>query len=397
MKAVMLAAGKSTRTYPLTLTRPKPLLKVANKPLLQHNLEQLQGIVDEVVLIVGYRKEMIMEYFGDKFGDIKINYVEQKEQLGTAHALLTAEGHVSGKFIVLNGDDLYHKNDIKQCLKHDYALLGKEVKDISSFGICIMQDNRLKELIEKPKDAPSNIANAGLYVFDDSVFAVLKKLKKSPRGEYEVVDAINQFAKEKEMVVERVKEYWFPIGYPWDLLTANQFMLDQLKGQKILGEVEKNVVIKGAVFIGKGTVVKSGSYIEGPCIIGENCEIGPFAHFRPHVSIDDNARIGKTELVDCIIMKKATAKHYGYLGHSVIGENANIGAGTVTADYRHDGKNHITLVNGKKVDSGRRKLGAFLGDDVRTGINTSIYPGRKIWPGLGTLPGEIVLKDKMGE
>ena len=99
---------------------------------------------------------------------------------------------------------------------------------------------------------------------------------------------------------------------------------------------------------------------------------------------------------DCLwsIMANSTSKHVAYLGHSVLGEDVNIGAGTITADYRHDGRNHMTLVNGNKVDSGRRKLGAFLGDDVKTAINTTIYPGRKIWPNLGTLPGEIVTKDK---
>ena len=107
MKAVVLAAGKSTRTYPLTLTRPKPLLEVANKPILQHNLESLSGLIDEVILVVGYRKEMIKERFGEEFNGIKLTYVEQKEQLGTGHALLHAEGYVSGRFLVLMGDDIY--------------------------------------------------------------------------------------------------------------------------------------------------------------------------------------------------------------------------------------------------------------------------------------------------
>jgi bifunctional UDP-N-acetylglucosamine pyrophosphorylase/glucosamine-1-phosphate N-acetyltransferase len=94
-------------------------------------------------------------------------------------------------------------------------------------------------------------------------------------------------------------------------------------------------------------------------------------------------------------MKNSTAKHFSYIGHSVIGEDVNIAAGTVTSDYRHDGKEHTTMINGRKIGTNRRKLGAFIGDNVRTGINTSIYPGRKIWPGMFTLPGEIVKEDKM--
>jgi len=100
------------------------------------------------------------------------------------------------------------------------------------------------------------------------------------------------------------------------------------------------------------------------------------------------------ELCDVVVMDNAKSKHTSYAAHSVIGENVNIGAGLITADFRHDGNNHTTLINGQKIDSGRRKLGAFIGDNVKTGIGTLIYPGRKLWPNTVTMPGEIVKKDK---
>ncbi|MCK5018001.1 MAG: hypothetical protein KAS32_13175, partial [Candidatus Peribacteraceae bacterium] len=180
---------------------------------------------------------------------------------------------------------------------------------------------------------------------------------------------------------------------PWDLLTVNQRVLSEIKG-KNKGKVKQHVVINGQVSIGKGTIVMPGTHIEGPVAIGKNCVIGPNAHIRPNTSIGDNVKFGG-EVVNSIIMDNTTAKHNCYIGHSVIGENVNIAAGTITSDYRHDGKNHFTIIKGKKIDTGLRKIGAFIGDNVCTGINTSIYPGRKIWPNLSTLPGEVVTKDLM--
>jgi NDP-sugar pyrophosphorylase family protein len=183
------------------------------------------------------------------------------------------------------------------------------------------------------------------------------------------------------------------LRYPWNLLEANVAQLAKLRDCR-RGEVEEGVFIKGPVHIAEGALIKSGSYIEGPVYIGRNTRIGPFAHIRPDSVIESDCEIGKAELYDCLIMRGTTCKHQAYVGHSVIGENVNIGAGLITADYRHDAGLHSTVVDGRKVATGRSKLGAFIGAGVHTGIGTLIYPGRKIWPGLGTLPGEIVSKDK---
>lgn len=392
MQAVILMAGKSTRTHPLTLTRPKALLPIANKPLIQHIFENLKGRVDEIILVVGYRKEMIQEHFGDEFEGMKLTYVEQKEQLGTAHAVLSAKGIAKNRFIVMNGDDIYHKDNIVDVLDSDYSLLVEKVKDPSRFGVWIIDQNKVRGFVEKPKKFVSDVANCGLYVLDERIFSEIEKLEKSERGEYELNEAVNSLAKYQDIYCAESNGKWSPIGYPWNLLNANGCILKELQSSVIEGKVEPNTTILGNVFIGKGTVVKNGTYIEGPTVIGENCYIGPNAYIRPNTSIGNNCRI-RGEVVDSIIMDNTTAKHSCYIGHSVIGENCNIGAGTVTADYRHDEKYHVTVINGRKVDTGLRKLGAFIGDNVKTGINTSIYPGRKIWHGKCTLPGEIVKKD----
>jgi UDP-N-acetylglucosamine diphosphorylase / glucose-1-phosphate thymidylyltransferase / UDP-N-acetylgalactosamine diphosphorylase / glucosamine-1-phosphate N-acetyltransferase / galactosamine-1-phosphate N-acetyltransferase len=393
MQAVILCAGKSTRTYPLTLTKPKPLLKILNKTILEHNLNALLGIVEEVIIIVGYKKEMIIKTIGDNYKGIKIKYIEQKQQLGTGDAVLCTKDYIKDKFIVFGGDDIYSKEDIKNCIKEEYSILVSEVEYPEKFGIVDFKDNYLIKIEEKPKNPKSNLANTGLYVLDKTIFNF--NVKKTERNEIEFTDFISELAKKEKIKIVKVNDFWIPVGYPWNYLEANVKFLKMSSEYKNNGKMEENVTIKGDVYIGEGSIIKANSYIEGPVYIGKNCEIGPFCHIRPDVVIEDNCRIGKNELFDCVIMQNTTSKHIAYIAHSVIGENVNIGAGLITADYRHDSKKHLTTINGNIVDSGRSKLGAFIGDNVKTGIGTLIYPGRKLWANTTTLPGEIVKKDKI--
>ena len=393
MQAVILAAGKSTRTYPLTVNRPKPLLKVLDKTMIEHNLDQLHGLVDEVIIIVGFRKELVMEKLGSFYKGMKLLFAEQKEQLGTGHALETAKPFLKGKFIVLNGDDIYDKKDIAAMLEHDYAILVKEVESVARrFGAVVVKDNKVKEIIEKPAENISKYANTGVFVFKPDIFNI--ELKKTERGEYELTDFATGLAKKGLLEYEPVKGFWLPVGYPWNYLEANVEMLHRVKAKQIdeTAVIEDNVTIKGIVIIGKNTLIKSGTYIEGPVFIGDDCEIGPNAYIRKDTILMDKVRT-RAEIVDSVLMDNTTAKHTSYIGHSVIGENCNIAAGTITADYRHDAGSNKTLIKGEKVDTGRKKLGAFIGDNVKLGIGTLIYPGRKIWPNKTTLPGEIVKQD----
>ena len=392
IQAVIMAAGKSTRTWPLTLTKPKPLLKVMNKEIIKHNLDALQGLVSEVIIIVGFKKEMIIEEIGHKYGKLKIRYAEQKRQLGTGHALKYVEKLIKGKFIVMGGDDIFSKKDIKACLRHKYAVLGCKVEDPGRFGVFVVKGKEVKKVVEKPKKFVSGIANTGLYVFDKSVFKF--KLRKSQRGEYEIVDYINALIKKERVVCEKVKWRWLSVGNPWDLIEANSVLVSEIKND-IKGRIEKNVIVKGKLIVGKGTEILSGTYIKGNVIIGENCLIGPNCYLRGNTSIGDGCHIGQAvEIKNSVIMDNAKVPHLSYIGDSVIGENSNLGAGTITANLKHDNKNVRSVVKGKIVDTGRRKFGTIIADDVHTGIKTTIYPGRKIWPGVSTLPGEIIDKDK---
>ncbi len=174
----------------------------------------------------------------------------------------------------------------------------------------------------------------------------------------------------------------------WELLAKSELALKGIGG-KIDGEVEDFVAVKGNLYLGKGSVVKSGTRIEGTVYIGQNCDIGPNAFLRDGTIIADNCHIGTSEIKNSIILSGSKVPHFSYVGDSVIGRNCNLGAGTKIANLRHDHATIKVFLNGKKVDSGRKKLGALLFDDVKTGVNSSINCGAIILKGAVLLPNEF--------
>lgn len=395
MKAVVLVAGKGTRMEPLTSDCPKVMLQVANKPILEHIVNSaIDAGIEGFVFVTGYLEQQIREYFGDgsKWG-VSIDYVPQKEQLGTADAIGYAKGHVEEAFLVLNGDMLIGQEDLKALLSRseEAVICVKEVENPSDFGVLETENNKVVKIIEKPRNPPTNLANAGIYLFRESIFDYIDLTQPSVRNELEITDSIQMLIDSGAAVGYSLLEgRWIDIGYPWDLLKANEQLLKDIKGS-CEGNVEPNTTIKGEVAIGKGTIIKNGSYIEGPVVIGENCEIGPNCYIRPSTAIGNKAKIGNAvEIKNTIIMDGTHVGHLSYVGDSVIGRRCNFGAGTKVANLRHDGKNIKVKVKGKVIDSGRRKLGVIMGDDVHTGINTSINIGVMMEKGKYTHPGEIV-------
>jgi acetyltransferase-like isoleucine patch superfamily enzyme len=188
----------------------------------------------------------------------------------------------------------------------------------------------------------------------------------------------------------------FRIRYPWDFLQLNEEVLAVVNNSEIFGDVSPLAQIDGHLHLGEGSVILPGVYIEGNVIIGRNCKIGPNAYIRGNTAISDNCVIGNSvEIKNSVVYSHTKIKHLSYVGDSIIGSHVNIGAGTIIANYRHDGTNHRSLVNGTLVNTGRTRFGAIIGDGVRIGINTSVYPGRKIGPGRVTPPNAIVIKDLM--
>jgi len=388
MKAVILAAGEGSRMRPLTYTRPKVMLPVANKPIVEHLLvEAREAGVGEFIFIVGYHDEQVRNYFGsgDKWG-ISIDYCTQRKQLGTADALKMVEALVDGNFIMMNGDIIVDKKDIKSLTNGKYVTMSlAEVGDTEDLGLIELKGDKVARIYEKVGEPPSHLANAGLYLFTPDIFAAISQTSTSPRGEYEITDSLQLLIDQGHHVAYQKIDYWLDPSYPWDLLTANESLLARIEPQN-LDEVEENVAIKGTVCIGKGTVVRSGSYIIGPVMIGQDCDIGPNCYIRPHTSIGDGCHIGgAVEVKNSIIMSGTDFPHHNYVGDSIIGEGCNFGAGTKIANLRLD--EQAIWVAGKNTR--RRKLGTIVGDEVKTGINACINVGSTIGNNTHIGPGAV--------
>jgi len=394
MKCVILAAGEGNRMHPLTYTRPKVMLPIAGKPILEWNLLNARAAgLKEFIFVVSYKSEMVREYFGDgKPWNVKINYVNQGKAMGTAHAIATVELFVSD-CIVLCGDTIFGTNDIKQIAKKGTKIGLVKIDNATEYGIVELKGKHVVKIYEKMEHPLSNVINAGIYHFNKHIFDFIRKTEKSPRGEFEITDSINMLVEKESMEGVFLKE-WRDVVYPWHLLDANEELLKKLK-TKIQGTVEKNVTVKGIVVVGKGTVIRSGTYIEGPVVIGDNSKIGPNCYIRPYTTIGSNCHVGNAcEVKNSIVMDHSNIPHLNYVGDSIIGQHCNLGAGTTVANLRLDKNNIVVTLNGKKIDSKRRKLGTVMGDNVQTGINSIINVGtmigNNVFIGLGAMAkGEI--------
>jgi bifunctional UDP-N-acetylglucosamine pyrophosphorylase/glucosamine-1-phosphate N-acetyltransferase len=373
-QAVILAAGESSRFWPLN-KKHKSLFKLMGKPLICCVLENLKKAeIKEVIIVQGPKKDIEEELKKCSLPKFArgIKYVVQKIPRGTGDALKCAEKYLKERFLVLYGDDFYGAGDLKNCLKKFPSTLVKEVKNPAHFGVMVVEKNYIKGIVEKPQRPPSNLVNAGGYFIPRTMLS--EKIEKSQRGEYEITDYFNKLAKKIKVYFSKAKE-WLPLSFSWDLLDISEFLLKNIKTE-IRGKVEKNCYIKGEVFVGRGTIIKSGTYIEGPVYIGENCEIGPNCFLRPFTSVENNCRIGQSvEIKNSIISAGSKIAHLSYVADSIAGENCILGGGVVIANLRFDGKNVHSVVKGRLVDTGRRKFGAILGQGVKVGVNSSIMPG----------------------
>jgi len=392
IKAVILTAGRGERMQPLSFQKQKHLIRLLGKSILEHNLDQLNNIVEEVILVIrpDDKCKEIKDLIGDRYKKLKIKYAIQEKALGTGDAAKSASSLIKDKFFLLNGDDLYDKKDIQKVLKKFPCLLAKEVKQPKFFGIVEEEKGIIKSFIEKPSKPKSNLANSGFYFLSKEIFNF--SIEKSSRGEYEFTDYIKQFIKDNKLNVVKADQ-WIPVSYCWNLLEANKALLSVAKKLN-QGKIESGCHISGKIIISRGTVIKGGTYIEGPVWIGKDCVIGPNSFLRKFTCLGDNCRIGQAvEIKNSVIGDNTNIAHLSYVGDSIIGDNCNLGAETITANLRHDGKTIKTNIKNKLIDTKRIKFGTVLGDSVKTGIGTLIYPGRKIWPNKKTLPGEKVIKD----
>jgi len=387
MDAVILCAGSGTRLYPITENRPKPMIPIAGKPILEHLIEKIEKHVEKIYLVVGFEKEKIIEYFIE---NKKIEFIVQEKQLGTGHAVLMAKNYIKEDFLVLNGDVLFEDN-ILEFLNYEYAVGLSKVDNPENFGVIELgYDNKVVNLTEKPKkdELKSNLINAGIYKLQNFVFDILENLLPSERGEIELTDALKKLIESGKLHGIELNGYWNDIGRPWDVLNANNYFLKNLM-PKISGNIENNVSIFGNVIIEEGATVKSNSVIEGPVIIKSGAVVGPLAYIRPNTVLMEDAFVGNSsEVKGSIIMNGTKIPHLSYVGDSIIGSNCNFGCNTITANLRFDDKPVSLNIKGIPVKS-VRKFGAVIGDNVKTGVQVSLMPGVKIgsdsWIGANCL------------
>ena len=405
MKAVVLAAGEGRRLRPLTQTRPKHMIHVGGKPLLEHHLSSLRDAgVKEVLLIVNYKADQIKRHFGDGSSlGIKIEYAHQREIRGTADAFGLAEDYVDGDFLATYGDLLITPEVVRSALdlhsKNTPAatLTTVEVEHPEHYAVVKTAQNRVIGIVEKPPPGSidSRQINAGVYIFSPEIFKAIKRTGKSPRGEQEITDSIRLLIESGEkVVVAKVScEDWLDVGRPWDLLDANIRVLRRLKPE-VLGKVEDGAHIEGAVFVDEEARIRSGVYIEGPAYIGRESDIGPNCYIRPYTSVGRKVRIGNAaEVKNSILMDDVHVGHLSYVGDSIIGEGCNFGAGTITANLRFDEKPVKMRIKGEIVNTHREKMGVVMGDYVKTGVGVLFMPGVKIGYNSWIGPNIVVSRD----
>ena len=363
-KAVILAAGEGQRLRPFTVTKPKAMLSIAGKPILQYVVEALakNGIRD-IVIVVGYHREQVFDYFGtgEQFG-IDIRYVTQEKQLGTAHALAQVKKAVKCEFLLLPGDNLIDADTIARFVKvKPNALLVKTVENPSRYGVVLTEKGLVKNIVEKPKDAESNSINTGIYAFTSDVFSFIEDRLDIP----DVLNAMMEHG--QPLRVQETEGTWLDVVYPWDIVKLNNAVLSHVTA-RLGGTIESGVFIKGPVEVGKDTIIRSGSYILGPVVIGENCDIGPNVCIMPSTSIGNNVVIAP----------------FSVLENSVIGDDVNIGPASVIQDSVIDQgcviKGHFNACSGEaELKIGDEfhtvNVGAMLGMDCRLGNSVVAQPG----------------------
>jgi len=404
VKAVVLAAGEGTRMWPLAERRPKHLLPVGGKPLLTYILEALaRNSIKKVVLVVGFKGELIRSTIGDgtQYG-LEIEYLEQPRRTGTASALKVAFDAVGEEtFLAVYGDlfisPVVLRAVLEQSRRFSRVMAVVRLANPSQYGVVNVEADRVVGITEKPRktDLGEGWVNAGIYVLDSNVFEAIERSSASKRAEYELTSSLQDLIDEDKEIRAAVirSEDWLDVGRPWDLLEANERALANAQ-HGLKGTIEEGVVLRQPVWVEEDALVKSGSYVEGPAYIGRNSRIGPNSRIRPHTSIGDDAVIGAScEVKNSVIMNRSKVPHLSYIGDSIIGEDCNLAAGTITANIRFDERTVKMRIKGRLIDTHRKKLGAVLGDSVQTGIDVTLMPGVRIGSNSWIGPGAIVSKD----
>jgi UDP-N-acetylglucosamine diphosphorylase/glucosamine-1-phosphate N-acetyltransferase len=363
-QAIVLAAGEGQRLRPFTVTRPKAMLSIADKPILQFVVESLaRNGIRNIVLVVGYRKEQVYDYMGsgEEFG-VEITYVTQETQLGTAHALYQVREVADDEFLVLPGDNLIEAGTIAGFVEmKPEAVLLKRVSDPVRYGVVNIEGGEVKEIVEKPKEAGSNLVNTGIYAFSRNIFDFTESVLDIP-------DALNNMIAEGHTIKTlETGGTWLDVVYPWDIISFNGAVLSDIE-TRLGGTVEAGVSLKGQVAIGEDTIVRPGTCIYGPAVIGSGCDIGPNVCIMPATSIGDNVVISS----------------FTEVKNSVIGDDVTIGPGSIISDSVIARgcliKGRFTALSGQSEmrvngECPMINVGAIMGEDCHVENSVTAQPG----------------------
>ena len=350
MQAVILAAGEGKRVRPLTRSRPKVMIPVANRPIIEYVIEALEkNGIREIIVVAGYRKEQVTRYLNQL--DIPIEVVVQQKQLGTAHALKCAESHITGDFLLLPGDNYIDAHSIGRIIEQKNALLVKEHPSPSNFGVVLLKDGYVTQIIEKPEHSPSFMVSTGIFSLTKDFFSCIR--------ENDITDAISVMVNSGKRLKAVVADDWHDAIYPWDLLKMNKHLLKDLPEARE-GVTSRQTIIQGSVRIGKGTTIGPNSVVSGPVIIGSDCEIGPNCCILPNTSLGSRVKVEPfTCIGNSLIMDDTSIGSHSRIVDTITGQGCRL-------------SNHTTIVTSARLMDIegmviKPEFGAILGDQVASG------------------------------
>ena len=403
-QAVILAAGESSRCWPLNNKQHKSQINILGKSLIYWTIKGLEekGIKDIIVIVSpnsSLKKELALDFQNI---DINLSYVIQEKPIGTGDAIFKAKDFIKNPFFIfwgykINAGDIVEKVLEKYKSESSQAILvGMETSTPWEFGIFKSEKEKIVELVEKPKkgEEPSNIKIIGSYFFSLDFFDYYQSLSKLHEKDF--IDVINIYIKNRKAELVLWEKELPELKYTWNYLKIMQMMFKTNVFKNYLSEsavIGKNVVIKKDVHIGAHVIIGDNTVISGPCFIGKNCEIGSNNVLRGPINLEEGVKTGAfTEIKNCIV-QQGTHFHSGYFGDSIIGKNCRFGAGFIIANRRIDRENIKSVVKGKKTDAGLTYFGSVIGDNSCFGIQSGIMPGVLIGSNCVIGPGTLVFEN----
>jgi bifunctional UDP-N-acetylglucosamine pyrophosphorylase/glucosamine-1-phosphate N-acetyltransferase len=376
MQAVIMAAGSSTRTYPITATRPKPLVPIWDRPLLEHQLRQLGTLVEEAILVVGFFREQIEARFGSEFEGIRLRHVVQESQRGTADALLAARPHLSGRTLVLNGDDFYHRDDLRGLAAAGRGLLVTRARDPQNRAVVEIRDDVVTGIVEKPANPPKDAwCSAGGYCVEEEDLSRLDDLPRSARGELELPDFILRLVRATSVRPRRIARFWLPLTYAWDVLGAMLFLWEDPARAR---ELDLVAVDAGSLRSRTDLSLGADVRIAGPVWIGRNARLGDGVRLVGPSAIGAGSTLGRrVSLERAVLLDGVSVGEEAAIADSVLGAGVRVGAGA-TLESRSGSSLEIAIQN-RLVVPELARLGVIAGDGAEIAAG-AVVPAGSILP-----------------